>query len=65
MTKICRIYAACGVSQTPKMQGDKEVVRKPGISIKELAEILRIDKSGVSRFIEDLVQKKLWKEIRQ
>ena len=35
-----------------------EIGRKPGISIKELAEILRIDKSGVSRFVEDLVQKK-------
>lgn len=35
-----------------------EIGRKPGISIKELADILRIDKSGVSRFVEDLVQKK-------
>jgi len=34
-----------------------EIGRKPGISVKELAEILRIDKSGVSRFVEDLVQK--------
>lgn len=34
-----------------------EIGRKPGISVKELAEILHIDKSGVSRFIEDLVQK--------
>lgn len=34
-----------------------EIGRKPGISVKELAEILRIDKSGVSRFTEDLVQK--------
>lgn len=35
-----------------------EIGRKPGISVKELADILRIDKSGVSRFVEDLVQKK-------
>lgn len=34
-----------------------EIGRKPGISVKELAEILKIDKSGVSRFVEDLVQK--------
>lgn len=34
-----------------------EIGRKPGISVKELAELLRIDKSGVSRFVEDLVQK--------
>jgi len=34
-----------------------EIGRKPGISVKELAEILHIDKSGVSRLVEDLVQK--------
>lgn len=34
-----------------------EIGRKPGISVKELADILRIDKSGVSRLVEDLVQK--------
>lgn len=34
-----------------------EIGRKPGISVKELADILRIDKSSVSRFVEDLVQK--------
>ncbi len=34
-----------------------EIGRKPGISVKELAEMLRIDKSSVSRFVEDLVQK--------
>lgn len=34
-----------------------EIGRKPGISVKELADILHIDKSGVSRFVEDLVQK--------
>lgn len=34
-----------------------EIGRKRGISVKELADILRIDKSGVSRLVEDLVQK--------
>lgn len=34
-----------------------EIGRKPGISVKELAELLRIDKSGVSRSVEELVQK--------
>ena len=34
-----------------------EIGRKPGISIKELAEILRVDKSGISRSVEELVQK--------
>ncbi|MBD5487530.1 MAG: winged helix-turn-helix transcriptional regulator [Lachnospiraceae bacterium] len=34
-----------------------EIGRKPGISVKELADILRIDKSGVSRLVEDLVRK--------
>ena len=34
-----------------------EIGRKPGISVKELADILRIDKSGISRLVEDLVQK--------
>ncbi|MBP3610778.1 MAG: MarR family transcriptional regulator [Lachnospiraceae bacterium] len=34
-----------------------EIGRKPGVSVKELAEILHIDKSGVSRSVEELVQK--------
>ena len=34
-----------------------EIGRKPGISVKELAEILRVDKSGISRGVEELVQK--------
>lgn len=34
-----------------------EIGRRPGISIKELAGILKIDKSGVSRNIEELVKK--------
>lgn len=34
-----------------------EIGRKPDISVKELAEIVRLDKSGVSRLVEDLVKK--------
>ena len=34
-----------------------EIGRKPGICIKELAEVLKIDKSGVSRSVEELVKK--------
>ena len=34
-----------------------EIGRKPGISIKELAGILKVDKSGVSRSVEELVKK--------
>lgn len=34
-----------------------EIGRKPNISLKELAEILRLDKSGISRMVEELVQK--------
>lgn len=34
-----------------------EIGRKSDISVKELAEIVRIDKSGVSRLVEDLVKK--------
>ena len=33
-----------------------EIGRKPGICIKELAGILKIDKSGVSRSVEELVK---------
>lgn len=33
-----------------------EIGRRPGICIKELAELLRIDKSGVSRSVEELVK---------
>ena len=45
----------CGVS-TAQCFILVEIGRKPGISVKELAEILRIDKSGVSRSVEELVQ---------
>lgn len=34
-----------------------EIGRHPGISVKELAELLHIDKSSVSRSIEELVRK--------
>ena len=34
-----------------------EIGRKPGICVKELAAVLRLDKSGVSRGVEELVQK--------
>lgn len=46
----------CGVNTTQCFM-IVEIGRKPGISVKELAEILRIDKSGVSRSVEELVQK--------
>ena len=34
-----------------------EIGRKPGIFVKELAELLKMDKSAVSRSVEELVQK--------
>ncbi len=34
-----------------------EIGRKPNVSVKKLAEILRLDKSGISRTVEELVQK--------
>ena len=34
-----------------------EIGRKPGICVKELAEALRLDKSSISRSVEELVQK--------
>lgn len=46
----------CGVSETQCFLV-VEIGRKPGVSVKELADILRIDKSGVSRSVEELVQK--------
>ncbi len=46
----------CGVSQTQCFL-IVEIGRKPGISVKELAEILRSDKSSISRSVEELVQK--------
>ncbi len=45
----------CGVSQTQCFL-IVEIGRKPGSSVKELAEILRMDKSGISRSVEELVQ---------
>ena len=46
----------CGVSQTQCFL-IVEIGRKPGISVKELADILRTDKSAISRSVEELVQK--------
>lgn len=46
----------CGVSQTQCFL-IVEIGRKQGISVKELAEILRTDKSAISRSVEELVQK--------
>ena len=46
----------CGVSQTQCFL-IVEIGRAPGISVKELAEILRTDKSAISRSVEELVQK--------
>jgi putative acetyltransferase len=34
-----------------------EIGRQPGICVKELAELLKMDKSAVSRSVEELVQK--------
>lgn len=45
----------CGINKTQCFL-IVEIGRKPGISVKELAEIVRIDKSGVSRLVEDLVK---------
>ncbi len=46
----------CGVSQTQCFL-IVEIGRKPGVSVKELAEILHTDKSSISRSVEELVQK--------
>ena len=48
----------CGVSQTQCFL-IVEIGRRPGSSVKELAEILRMDKSAISRSVEELVQKGL------
>lgn len=34
-----------------------EIGRRPGINVKELSEMLKMDKSGISRSVEELVQK--------
>ena len=46
----------CGISG-PECFALVEIGRKPNVSVKELAEILRLDKSGVSRNVEELVRK--------
>ncbi|MBO7449866.1 MAG: MarR family transcriptional regulator [Clostridiales bacterium] len=34
-----------------------EIGRQPGINVKELSEIMNMDKSGISRSVDELVQK--------
>ena len=46
----------CGISNTQCFVL-VEIGRKANISVKELSEILRLDKSGISRMVEELVQK--------
>ena len=46
----------CGISDTQCFIL-VEIGRKPDISVKELAGILRLDKSSISRMVEELVQK--------
>ena len=46
----------CGISDTQCFIL-VEIGRKLDISVKELAGILRLDKSGISRMVEELVQK--------
>ena len=46
----------CGISE-PECFVLVEIGRKSNVSVKDLAEILRLDKSGVSRTVEELVQK--------
>lgn len=46
----------CGVSEAQCFLL-VEIGRKPGMSVKELADILHINKSAVSRSVEELVQK--------
>ncbi len=46
----------CGVSEAQCFLV-VEIGRNPGVSVKELADILHIDKSAVSRSVEELVQK--------
>ena len=46
----------CGVSESQCFL-IVEIGRNPGISVKELAGRLKLDKSGISRSVEELVQK--------
>ena len=46
----------CGISDTQCFIL-VEIGRKPDISVKELDGILRLDKSGISRMVEELVKK--------
>ena len=55
---INRTDCCCGVSDTQCFVL-VEIGRKANISVKELAEILRLDKSGISRTVEELVRKEI------
>ncbi|MGN0142692.1 MAG: MarR family winged helix-turn-helix transcriptional regulator [Roseburia sp.] len=46
----------CGVSESQCFLV-VEIGRRPGVSVKELAQILKLDKSGISRSVEELVRK--------
>lgn len=50
----------CGVNETQCFL-IVEIGRKPGVSVKELAQKLKLDKSGISRSVEELVQKEFVK----
>lgn len=46
----------CGISETQCFVL-VEIGRNPDISVKELAKVLRLDKSGISRTVEELVKR--------
>lgn len=48
----------CGVNES-QCFAIVEIGRRPGISVKDLAGILKVDKSGISRSVEELVKKGL------
>ena len=54
---INRVDCCCGGVSDTQCFVLVEIGRKANISVKELAEILRLDKSGISRTVEELVQK--------
>lgn len=56
LSSINEFGCCCGVSDAQCFIL-VEIGRNPNISVKELAEILRLDKSGISRNVEGLVQK--------
>lgn len=54
---INKSECCCGGISDTQCYALVEIGREPNISVKELAGILRMDKSGISRIVEDLVQK--------